>query len=49
MFYFEERSYREIADQLQLPVGTVMSRLSRAKAQLRKKLEKYLLESQSAP
>jgi len=38
MFYFEELSYREIAEQLQLPVGTVMSRLSRAKAQLRVKL-----------
>ncbi len=37
-FYFEDRSYREIAKQLDLPVGTVMSRLSRAKAQLRSRL-----------
>lgn len=38
MFYFEGSSYREIAEQLQLPAGTVMSRLSRAKSVLRRRL-----------
>ncbi len=38
MFYFEECSYREIAERLGLPAGTVMSRLARAKARLRAKL-----------
>ncbi len=38
MFYFEELSYRDIADQLEIPIGTVMSRLSRGKAHLRRRL-----------
>jgi len=39
MFYFEELSYQEIAEQLAIPIGTVMSRLSRAKGHLRKRLQ----------
>ena len=38
MFYFEDCSYREIAQQLGLPMGTVMSRLARAKGHLRAQL-----------
>ena len=35
LYYFEEFSYRDIAEQMGLPIGTVMSRLARAKAYLR--------------
>ncbi|MCZ2341511.1 MAG: sigma-70 family RNA polymerase sigma factor [Bacteroidales bacterium] len=38
LFYFEDFSYRDIAEQMDLPIGTVMSRLARAKSHLRQRL-----------
>jgi RNA polymerase sigma-70 factor, ECF subfamily len=45
LFYFEEFSYRDIADQMELPIGTVMSRLARAKDQIRARLRPLVAQS----
>jgi RNA polymerase sigma-70 factor, ECF subfamily len=39
LYYFDEFTYREIAEQMNVPIGTVMSRLARSKAYLRRRLE----------
>lgn len=38
LFYFEDFSYKDIAEQMNVPLGTVMSRLARAKTFLRDRL-----------
>jgi RNA polymerase sigma-70 factor (ECF subfamily) len=38
LFYFLDLSYREIAEALELPIGTVMSRLSRVREMLHDRL-----------
>jgi len=45
LFYLEELSYKEIADVLTVPIGTVMSRLARGKRQLKRAISAR--ESQS--
>jgi RNA polymerase sigma-70 factor (ECF subfamily) len=46
MFYFEDLTYAQIAEQLDVPIGTVMSRLSRGKTHLKLALDE-LAESKS--
>lgn len=44
LYYMEDMTYQEIADYLEIPIGTVMSRLARAKKQMKKELLKKLAE-----
>ena len=43
LFYLSNLSYREIGEALEIPIGTVMSRLSRGKAQLKSILSERFL------
>jgi RNA polymerase sigma-70 factor (ECF subfamily) len=49
MFYLDDLPYKEIAEILDIPIGTVMSRLSRGKLALRQKLSEIFADKATGP
>jgi RNA polymerase sigma-70 factor (ECF subfamily) len=49
LFYLQDLSYKEIAAVLEIPLGTVMSRLARGKAQLKKLLSDRTRSTGTSP
>jgi len=49
LFYLEEHSYKEIAEILAVPVGTVQSRIARGKAHLQRILLDFVPKTQTQP
>ena len=45
----EDFSYKEIADALDIPIGTVMSRLHRVRQKLSEELQEYAIEARIVP
>ncbi len=49
LYFISEMTYQEISETLDLPIGTVMSRLSRGKQMLKKKiLQRHMLDHRSS-
>ncbi|MDD5681358.1 MAG: sigma factor-like helix-turn-helix DNA-binding protein, partial [Candidatus Omnitrophica bacterium] len=42
LYYLEEKSYEEISDILRIPIGTVGTRINRAKGLMKKICQKHI-------
>lgn len=48
LYYMEEMTYQEISAAIEIPIGTVMSRLSRARGYLKREMIRENLESETS-